>query len=45
LAVHLLQADLAKSVKTPLCPYISPPMAEDLATHTTCSSPLIEVSV
>jgi hypothetical protein len=42
LAVHLLQADLAKSVETPLCPYISPPMAEDLATHTTCSSPLIE---
>jgi hypothetical protein len=24
LAIHLLQADLAKSVETPLCPYISP---------------------
>jgi hypothetical protein len=23
-AVHLLQTDLAKSVETPLCPYISP---------------------
>jgi hypothetical protein len=23
--IHLLQTDLAKSVETPLCPYISPP--------------------
>jgi hypothetical protein len=43
-AVHSLQTNLAKSVKTPLYPYISPPMAEDSATHSTCSSPLVKVS-
>jgi hypothetical protein len=42
LAIHLLQTDLAKSVETPLCPYISPPIAEDSITHSTCSSPLIK---
>jgi hypothetical protein len=40
--VHLLQTDLAKSVETPLCPYMSPPMTED-STHSTCSSPLVKV--
>jgi hypothetical protein len=44
-AIHLLQTDLAKSVETPLDPYISPLMAEDSTTHTTCSSPLVNVSV
>jgi hypothetical protein len=43
--IHLPQTDLAKSVETPLCPYISPPMAEDSVTHTTCSSSLVKVSV
>jgi hypothetical protein len=42
-AVHLLQTNLAKSVETPLCPYISPPMVEDSTTHSTCSSPLVKV--
>jgi hypothetical protein len=42
-AIHLLQADLAKSVETPLYPYTSPPMAEDATTHSTCSSPLVIV--
>jgi hypothetical protein len=42
-AVHLLQTDLAKSVETPLCPYMSPPMTEDSTTHSTCSSPLVKV--
>jgi hypothetical protein len=42
-ASHLLQTDLAKSVETPLYLYISPPMAEDSTTHSTCSSPLIKV--
>jgi hypothetical protein len=42
-AVHLLQTDLARLVETPLYPYISPAMAEDSTTHTTCSSPLVNV--
>jgi hypothetical protein len=40
-AVHFLQTDLAKSVETLLCPYISPPMAKGSITHCTCSSPLV----
>jgi hypothetical protein len=43
LAVHLLQIDLAKSVETPLCPYINPPTPEDSTTYYTCSSPLVKV--
>jgi hypothetical protein len=42
-ALHLLQTDLAKSVETPLCPYISPPMDESSITNSTCSSPLVKV--
>jgi hypothetical protein len=45
LAVHLLQTDLAKSMETPLYPYISPPMAKDSTTHSTCSSPLVKDSL
>jgi hypothetical protein len=41
--VHLLQTDLAKSVETPLYPYISPPTAKDSTTQTTCSSLLVNV--
>jgi hypothetical protein len=40
---HLLHTDLAESVETSLCPNISPPMAEDSTTHSTCSSPLVKV--
>jgi hypothetical protein len=39
------QTALAKSVETRLCPYISPPTAEDSGTDTTCSSPLVKVSI
>jgi hypothetical protein len=42
-AVHLLETDLARLVEAPLYPYISPAMAEDSTTHTTCSSPLVNV--
>jgi hypothetical protein len=31
---HLLQTDVARSVETPLCPYISPSMGEDSIKHT-----------
>jgi hypothetical protein len=41
--VHLLQTDLAKSVETPLCPYIRIHTVEDSITHSTCSSPLVKV--
>jgi hypothetical protein len=43
LAVDLLQTNLAMSVGTPLCPYISPATAEVSRTHSTCSSPLVKV--
>jgi hypothetical protein len=43
LSIHLLQTNLPKSVETPLCPYISPPMIEDSRTHSTCSFPLVKV--
>jgi hypothetical protein len=43
--VHLLQINLAKSVETPLCPYISPPTTEDSTTHTIYSSPLVKALV
>jgi hypothetical protein len=42
-AISLLQTDLAKSVETPLFPYMSPPMAEDSTTHSSCSSPHVKV--
>jgi hypothetical protein len=42
-AIHLLESNLAKSVETPLYPYISLPMAEDSTTHSTCSSPIVKV--
>jgi hypothetical protein len=42
-AIHLLQIDLAKSVGTPLFPYISPLTAKDSITHSTYSSPLVKV--
>jgi hypothetical protein len=32
-------------VEVPHYPYISPLPAEYLATHTTCSSPLVKVSI
>jgi hypothetical protein len=43
LTIHLLQTDLAKSVETPLCPYISPPMAKDSTRHSTCCPPHVKV--
>jgi hypothetical protein len=42
-ALHLLQTDPAKSVGTPLYPYISPPTAEDPTTHSTYSSLHVKV--
>jgi hypothetical protein len=44
-AVHLLQTSLAKSVETPLYTNISPPTIEDSTIHSTCSSPLVKITV
>jgi hypothetical protein len=42
-AVHLLQTNLARSVETRLCPYISSPTVDDSTTHSTCTSPFVKV--
>jgi hypothetical protein len=43
LAVHLLQTDIAMSVETPLCPYISPLWLKTKQHSPPCSSPLVKV--